>query len=38
DEKIYETGRKITDKELSSLNIIPCEKLGKWNYIVRPQL
>ena len=37
DEKTYEIGRKITDKELLSLNITPCEKLGKWNYIVRPQ-
>ena len=37
DEKIYETGRKISDEELAKLNIIPCETLGKWNYIVRPQ-
>ena len=37
DEKIYETGRKISDEELSLLNITPCEILGKWNYIVRPQ-
>ncbi len=38
DEKIYETGRKITDDELSALNITPCETLGKWNYIVKPQM
>ena len=38
DEKIYETGRKISDEELLSLNITPCELLGKWNYIVRPQI
>ena len=37
DEKIYETGRKISDDELASLNITPCEVLGKWNYYVRPQ-
>ena len=28
DEKIYETGRKITDDEFAALNIIPCEVLG----------
>ena len=37
DEKVYETGHKISDEELSRLNITPCETLGKWNYIVRPQ-
>jgi len=36
-EKTYETGHKITDDELASLNITPCETLRKWNYIVRPQ-
>ena len=37
DGKIYETGRKISDAELASLNIEPCDTLGKWNYVVRPQ-
>ena len=37
DEKNYETGRKISDAELESLNITPCKILGKWNYIVKPQ-
>ena len=37
DERTYETGRKITDNELAALNITPCETLGNWNYIVRPQ-
>ena len=37
DEKIYETGHKVSDDELSSLNITPCEVLGKWNYVIRPQ-
>ena len=38
DEKIYETGRKISDDDPSSLNITPCDTLGKWNYIIKPQL
>ena len=37
DKKVYETGRKISDEELSKLNITQCETLGQWNYIVRPQ-
>ncbi len=37
DKKEYETGHKITDDELAALNITPCEILGQWNYIVRPQ-
>lgn len=38
DKKIYETGHKVSDDELSKLNITPCDTLGKWNYIVSPQL
>ena len=38
DKKIYETGHKISDKEFAMLNIIPCEVLGNWNYIIRPQI
>lgn len=37
DEKVYETGHKISDEELSKLNIALCETLGKRNYIIRPQ-
>ena len=37
DEKVYETGRKISDAELAKLNLEPCDTLGKWNYIIRPQ-
>ena len=38
DKRTYETGRKISDVELSTLNIEPCCILGKWNYVIRPQL
>ncbi len=37
DEKIYETGHKISDDELAKINIFPCETLEKWNYVIKPQ-
>lgn len=37
DENIYEIGHKISDKEMTKLNIFPCETLGKWNYVIKPQ-
>ena len=36
DNNIYETGRKISDEELAQVNLFPYEKLGKWNYIIKP--
>jgi len=33
----YETGRKITDKQLAQVNITPAEFHGEWNYIIRPR-
>ncbi len=38
DEKVYETGHKISDEELAGINIFPCETLGKWNYVIKPQI
>lgn len=38
DEKVYETGHKISDDELAGINIFPCEILGKWNYVIKPQI
>ncbi len=32
----YPTGRKVSDAELNDINIFPCETLGKWNYIIKP--
>lgn len=37
DSKVYETGHKVTDEEFSALNLFPCETLGKWNYLIKPQ-
>lgn len=37
DKKVYETGHKISDNELAEINIFPCETLGKWNYVIKPQ-
>jgi hypothetical protein len=34
----YETGKKITDKELKKVNIIKNEFMGKWNYQILPKL
>ena len=34
----YNTGRKITDEELSAVNIFPCERFGNWNYVIKPKL
>ena len=36
DTKKYPTGRKVSDSELERVNIFPCETLGKWNYIIKP--
>ena len=37
DERVYETGRKISDNQLKKLNLVPCNTLGQWNYIIRPK-
>jgi hypothetical protein len=33
----YETGRKITDKQLARVNITPAEFHGEWKYTIRPR-
>ena len=38
DENMYPTGKKVTDKELASLNIVKHSFHGEWNYIVKPQI
>lgn len=38
DEKVYETGHKISDSELDGINMFPCETLGKWNYVIKPKI
>jgi len=37
DRNIYPTKRKITDKEMKTLNISEYEVLGKWNYKILPR-
>ncbi len=32
----YPTGQKVSDEELNDVNIFPCETLGKWNYVIKP--
>ena len=32
----YELKKKITDEELSSVNMHECDMFGKWNYIIQP--
>jgi hypothetical protein len=37
DTNIYPTKRKISDKDLETLNIFRNDCLGKWNYIIKPR-
>jgi hypothetical protein len=37
DERIYETGKNISDEELASVNIYPYTFHGEWNYKISPQ-
>ena len=36
DEATYETGRKVTDLEFSTISIIPADFHGEWNYTIIP--
>ena len=38
DENIYETGRKITDKELKNVCIEQSDFHGEWNYKIKPRV
>ncbi len=37
DDHNYATGRKISDKELAALKIVPAEFHGEWNYTIHPR-
>lgn len=37
DTNLYQTGIKITDKEMATLNIIRDDFHGDWNYTIKPQ-
>jgi len=36
DHRNYPVGRKISDEELATVNLIPHEVHGEWNYCIRP--
>lgn len=36
DENKYKAGIKITDEQMDSINIVRYEKLGNWNYTIKP--
>jgi transposase len=38
DSREYEKGRKISDKEMESINLTRCSFHGDWNYIIRPNI
>lgn len=38
DDNTYPTGKKVTEKELASFNIIKNLFHGEWNYVVKPQV
>lgn len=38
DEAIYEKGIKVTNKELSEINLIPASFHGEWNYTIAPNV
>ena len=37
DRRRYPTGIKVTNREMKSLNIHPCDFHGDWNYTIRPR-
>lgn len=36
DERIYAKGRRITDRQLAEVNLVPDVFHGEWNYTIRP--
>jgi hypothetical protein len=37
DQNTYETGTKVSDEQIASLNITPAEVHGEWNYTIAPR-
>ena len=37
DENVYEKGRKVSDKQMESINLHPHHFHGEWNYTVKPR-
>jgi len=36
DETIYAKGRRVTDRQLDAVNLVPDDFHGEWNYTIRP--
>jgi hypothetical protein len=36
DEAVYETGRKVSEEEFSSIALTPADFHGEWNYTISP--
>jgi hypothetical protein len=37
DTNVYETGIKVSDEEMASLRLTPCDFHGEWNYTIAPR-
>ena len=37
DHRKYPVGRKVSDKEMATVNLTPQDFHGEWNYIIRPR-
>ena len=37
DTNVYETGIKVTDEEMATLRLTPCDFHGEWNYTIAPR-
>ena len=37
DETVYEKGRRVTDQQMATINLVPDEFHGEWNYTIRPR-
>jgi hypothetical protein len=38
DRRKYPSGIKVSDEEIKSVNIVPCEFHGEWNYTIKPNV
>jgi hypothetical protein len=36
DRRRYPTGRRVTDDEIATVNLVPQSFHGEWNYVIRP--
>jgi len=37
DQRTYEKGKKVSDKEMATISLIKSTELGKWNYTIQPR-